>query len=312
MLLSGWMDELVLERTIDRQTEANYRRSIRFYSHWLGHPATIADLVEIQINRWLKSMEDAKASRTVLGHKRAITVLWNWLADRNLIKRYETRRLRQIKPPPLVPTAWSLSNVKALLHAADSLPGRLRCGVTAANLMRALVLVAYESGLRPSDLRRLRVDAIQGDRVTVVQHKTSVVHSFCLTAHALNAVANVLVDGAVYVFPVSRNTIRRWELRLFAAAEQKGFSRRKGQALGTLRKTHGTEVCRTQGLEAAARSLGHISGTTIARNHYVAPDAMPQPAAPPALINELSNPNRTKPLSRNHQGRAGTVRRSAS
>jgi len=310
MLLSGWMDELVLERTIDKQTEANYRRSILRYSQWLGHAATVSDLVEIQINRWLKSMEDSKASRTVLGHKRAITVLWNWLADRNLVKRYEMQRLRKIKVEQVIPVAWTLPNVKLLLDAAETLPGSTSCGVQASDLMRALILVAYESGCRPSDLRALRVDAIQGSRVTIVQHKTSVMHSFGLSRHALDALGRVIRPNATYVFPASRNTIRRWELRLFSAAEKLGFSRRKGQALGTLRKTHGTEVCRSQGLEVAARSLGHISGTAIAKNHYVAPDALPQPSAPPALINELSNPKRTKPLPSDRHGRTGGVRRS--
>lgn len=43
----------------------------------------------------------------------------------------------------------------------------------------------------------------------------------------------------------------------------------KGQGIGTLRKCHATQVNSVHGIAAAAESLGHTSGITIARNHYV-------------------------------------------
>jgi site-specific recombinase XerD len=307
VLLLDHLDTLMLERSLDSGTEANYRRSIRFFGDFLGRPVVVSDLVEIEVNRWLKSLEPTKAARTVIGHKRAITVVWNWLADQNLTARYESRRLRKVKAAKNVPVAWSLPNVRALLEGAKRLVGRLRGGIAASDLMTAWVLVAYESGLRPGDLRLL-AHSQMGDRnqVSVVQHKTGQRHSFTLTDYTVEAIRKIQRVGSDRVFPASRNTIRRWELRLFAAAEAHGFIRRRGQGLGTLRKTHGTEVCRTQGLEAAASSLGHIGGTAIAREYYVSPDALPVPKGPPSLF-DADDGTKTNPS--DHRRRTSGMRR---
>lgn len=282
MRLEDHVVQMCLERSVTADTEANYRRSMRFYSLWLGEPATIDHLVESSVSQWLKSMEGLRAARTILGHKRAITALWNWLDEQRLVQPYQPKRLRRIPLNKVVPEAWTLENVRRLLAGAAGLSGRLRNGVAASDLMTAWILVGYESGLRPSDIRRLTRRSLQGDRLTCVQNKTNVVHSCTLSAAAVAAVEKIAVGDEL--FPASRNTIRRWEVRLFAWATQSdGFSRRRGQGLGTLRKTHGTEVCRVAGIEAAARSLGHVSGTQIAQSYYIAPDALPAPIAPPGI-----------------------------
>lgn len=285
MQLAEQLEAMCLERSLEVETEQNYKRSLKFFSTWLGHQATISDLDEVTISRWLKSMDGNKASRTILGHKRSLTNIWNWMADRGLIRRYEVRRLRTVAIEPVIPNAWSKENVRRLLNAAEDLPGKMRNGVFAKDLMKAWIWIAYESGLRPGDMRRLRASNLNGNELSLVQHKTKVVHSCGLSPEAVKAVKAIARDSEL-LFPASRNSIRRWELRLFNHAQAFGFARRRGQGLGTLRKTHGTEVCRSYGVEAAARSLGHVSGTEIAKTYYIAPDALPKPMSPPGLHDE--------------------------
>lgn len=276
------VEDLIAERPICLGTQNQYRRSVRCYSRFLAKPAERSDLKEPVVNRWLLSLEGIKEPETIKGRKAGITAVWNWLAKQGEVDHYNPLRLRKINLPEKVPVAWSVANVKALLAGAGDVVGQLQCGLAAADFLVAWVWLAFESGIRPSDARLLRVDQI--DRmVTIVQHKTGKLHSFRLSPHAIAALQRCCISGRDLLFGLPKSTSRRWELILFKAAEKHGFTRHKGQALGTLRKTHGTEVCRRFGLEAAARSLGHVSGVQVARRSYVDPTAYPAPLEPPSL-----------------------------
>lgn len=286
-MLSDDVECLIAERPICKGTQDQYRRSVRCYSLFLCKPAKRKHLSEPRVNRWLLSLEGLKEPETIRGRKAGITAIWNWLAERGEIGHYNPNRLRKIKTIEKPPTAWSVDNVRALLAGAADVRGTLRCGIRASVLLNAWVWLGYESGIRPGDILRLSTDKVS-DVVTIVQHKTGKPHSFRLSPTALAALQPLMSEDRESVFGLPRSTARRWELALFRAAANHGFTRRKGQALGTLRKTHGTEVCRSSGLEAAASSLGHVSGTEIARRSYVQPDAIATPPQPPSLSNGCS------------------------
>lgn len=281
MLISD-VEDLIAERPICLGTQNQYRRSVRCYSSFLEKPAERTDLIEPVVNRWLLSLEGTKEPETIKGRKAGITAIWNWLAKQGEVGHYNPLRLRKIKLPEKVPVAWSVENVRALLGGAGEVSGTLRSGLAASDFLTAWVWLAFESGIRPSDARLLRVDQI-GQVVTIIQHKTGKLHSFQLSSHAIAALQRCCLSGHDRLFGLPKSTARRWELLLFKAAEKHGFTRQPGQALGTLRKTHGTEVCRRFGLEAAARSLGHVSGVQVARRSYVDPTAYPAPLEPPSL-----------------------------
>jgi integrase len=293
MLLISDVESLICERTIGKGTQDQYRRAIKCYSNFLTEPAKRTHLKELQVNRWLMSLDGQKAPETIRGRKAGITAVWNWLAETGQVKHYNPNRLRRIRVPEKIPIAWSVENVRALLAGAATVKGTLRCGVKASDMLTAWIWLGYEAGIRPGDILQLSADQI-GKRVHIVQHKTRKQHSFELSDHALAALRPLIALGRRSVFGLPRSTARRWELRLFQAAKEFGFQRRTGQGLGTLRKTHGTEVCRRSGIDAAALSLGHVSGTLVARRSYVQPDAIRTPPPPPSLKNvEPTDPGGT-------------------
>lgn len=283
-MLAADVEVLIAERSICAGTRDQYRRSVRCYSSFLGRPADRPDLIEAVVNRWLVFLGDTKAPETVKGRKAGITAVWNWLAEQGELRGYDVNRLRKIKTTPKAPVAWSVENVRALLAGAADVRGSLACGLPGRDFLAAWVWLAFESGIRPSDARLLRVDQLD-QVITIVQHKTGKQHTFRLSEAALEALNRCARAGRDRLFGLPRSTSRRWELILFREAEKHGFKRRRGQALGTLRKTHGTEVCRSHGLEAAARSLGHVSGIEVARRSYVEPAAYCAPVQPPSLFN---------------------------
>lgn len=282
MILLLDLDEMLLERPVAKETEKNYRRAIRTFSVFVQREATREDLQERLVNQFLASIVD-RSPATVKAYKDGITILWNWLAEQDFVKPYDPRRLRKIREEVQPPRPFSLDQVQQLLAAAATLTHRCNHG-TAAEMMRAWILLAYETGLRGGDLRRLTPEDLKSDVLTIAQNKTSQPHSFRVSRLARQALEPVLAAGQKTIFPPTKYAMDRWNKRLIKAAESLGLTRRKRQGIGTLRKTHGTEICRTHGLEAAAQSLGHVSGTKIARKYYVEPDAICIPPTPPSVL----------------------------
>ena len=289
-ILKTDVENYIAFASVEHSTALQYNKSVTCFSEFLGRSAERGDLREATVNNWLNHVSTRLSPFTVLGRKRGITPVWNWLAKQGKVKGYDENLLRRTKVVYPEVTAWTTNQVRALVLAAADLKGRLECGVHASALMKAYVLVAYETGFRPSDMRILKWSQFRDGTFRIVQHKTRYAHSQMLSPLAASALDAIRNSGSEKVFILSKGGLRRWELLLFEKAKDYGFSRRKGQACGTLRKTHGTEVCRADGLPAAAESLGHVDGIRVARQSYCEADAI-RPAKPnQALIDALRNP----------------------
>ncbi len=278
---------------IEPITAQGYQRSERCFSLHLHKPAERSDLTEPNVNRWLKDLAKTKASKTVQNRKRGLTPVWNWLANQGLCARYNPNVLRRIRCENQPVAAWSIANVRALLAGANDMVGRLQCGLLGSAMMQAWVRVAYETGFRPSDMRRLRWSDFSDDStLRIIQHKTRFPVAKRLSDDAVASLQNIKLEGDK-VFPLTKGGMVRWEKKLWSASEPHGFQRRKGQASGTLRKTHGTEVCRVKSPSEAALSLGHVSGPRIALQSYIEADAVGVSETPIELIHALSRKNET-------------------
>lgn len=270
------LETLVLESAIEESTESQYDVAIRCYGLFLGRCATREDLDEKTINRWLKSLSNRLGPTTIHNRKRGITRVWNWLADQGEVEYYHPRRLRRTRMVTRPVRAWSVDNIQRLLAGARDLEGSTHCDLQDCELARALILVAFDTGLRPGDVRRLHRDSVDTVErtITVVQNKTKNPHRAAIGTTTVDALFAIGYCDRPMVFPLTKATMRTLLDRLFSAAERHGFIRRTGQNLGTLRKSHATERARSESVEAAARSLGHVSGTKIALRHYVSADAI--------------------------------------
>lgn len=286
MELTAALAQMLIENEVERITAEQYQRSVRSFNAWIGKQATVTDLTIENVNAWILSLvELGKSPKSVRNYRVGLTRVWNYLTQIGLSSGYIAKRLRQPKLVLKTPEAWSQSNVSALLRACDHLEGTTREGIPASALLRAWILIGYSTGFRPIDLRLLKwsqIDFATGS-ISIIQHKTGNAHvgRFDVAgANALQDIRNPIREG---IFP-SKTAMGRWQKKLFKLAVTYGFARKKGQGLGTLRKSHGTEVARLHGLNAAAESLGHVSGSAIARLHYVQPDALRPGTLPPSLV----------------------------
>lgn len=275
MLLSAALENLCAERNLERVTEAQYRRSLASFTQSIGREPTGEDLSPEIVNPWIKSMEGRLGGTSCRNYRKGLLVLRNYLFELGLVEYLPGKRFRLPKADALVIKAWTVSEIKLLIAAAGTVKGTLKSGIEAKDLLSALLWAGYETGIRRDDLRNLKwtdVNLEEG-RVDIIQHKTGVRHTALIGPETVAALKQIRLPATVRIFPIGKFGLRRWEKLMFGQAAKIGFRRRTRQGLGTLRKSHATEVYKTNGLAAAAESLGHVGGVRTVRAHYLDADA---------------------------------------
>jgi integrase len=301
MLLASVIDRIAMDRDIEKVTVDQYIRHVNRFSECLGHEATIEDLSEDSLNRFLVSLQkEGLVGTTVRNYRVSITVVWSYLTEKEGLREYSIRRVRRLKIVQRPVHAWSLKQIGQLIAACEDVRGTLDNGIAGKDFLKAWVYLGYDTGLRPSDVRLLKwsdVNQIDGD-VIITQHKTSVPHCAYLSPQSQESLRAIQFPERELIFPLTKGGVRRWELKLYDVAKNHGFSRRKGQGLGTLRKTHATEVYRSEGESAAAESLGHVGGVRTARASYIAHDAIRRGRLPRSFLDV------EEPVQRRHRSGA--------
>lgn len=280
--LSKDVTEMLATINVCKEMSTHYHRTVRQFSAFLGKPARRSHLRESVVNAWLIELAETYSGTTVHNYHRSLKRIWNYLASINEVEPYNLCKMRKTRDDKKRVEAWSIEQTRALLLATHDVPGTLRCGLQASALLRAYVLFAAETGLRPSDLRRLRADQIDPvtGNVNLTMHKTGFDISKQVSGVTLAALQPLLAIDSETLFVLDKSGLAYWSKRLFdIATRTHGFKRKRGQGLGTLRKFHATEVCRLRGMEAAAIALGHRS-SAVTRKHYVEADAIAKPELP--------------------------------
>lgn len=296
MLLQLALEEILGERDIQKITEDQYRRSLNSFEEFLGRQATSDDMTTSNVNLWVKSLQSSKSGTTCGNYLAGLLVIWNQLADRNLIEPYHRNRIRRVRKEQAPVIAWTIEEIRNLLNSTKLLDGLLRgTSLKASEFMRAMILVSFETGLRPSDMRRIRIDQIdfKNQTIAVIQHKTRQPHVAKLSKTTVDAIKQL--KSTDLVFPLGKSGIRKWEAKLYKIAEENfGFARRKRSGIGTLRKSHATEIFSEHGLDVAARSLGHVGGVHVARRHYIDSRAINSGTLPGIELNDRAASRNTK------------------
>jgi len=282
MRIAQFVDAIAMECDLRPVTLDQYYRVCQKFGLFLGKDAVGEDLTYENVNSFLRSLKD-KASTTVANYRLALLRVWGFGADRGWACDLNPRRVFRPKIPQRLVKSWSLSQVKVLLDAAEKIPGNLRIGLPISKFAIAMIRTGYDTGLRPSDLRRLQWSNLDEESVTVVQSKTQSLHRARISSATFAALQEIREPERDLIFPLSKSGMRRIELLAFAQARAIGFHRLYGQGIGTLRKTHATELYRTEGAVVAAESLGHRSGTRVAMQHYIESSSLRQGVLPPKV-----------------------------
>ncbi|MBO0986279.1 site-specific tyrosine recombinase XerD [Delftia sp. SD018] len=154
--LDLFMDALLLEDGLSRNTLAAYRRDLTAWGRWLAHqrpPLALDAAGELELQGYFAvRVEQTKASSS----NRRLTVLrryYHWALREQRIAADPTARVLAARQPPRVPHTLTQAQVEALLRAPDvDTPLGLRD--------RAMLELMYASGLRVSELVDLPLHGI--------------------------------------------------------------------------------------------------------------------------------------------------------
>lgn len=263
-------------------TSRLYGCTLRAFGRWLGYPATVDDLTDLTISRYLEDRAAIRSPFTAEKERTQLLSLWRFAADRGIV------RDRPEVPPSILPErtveAWSPDQMRSLLRAAAATRGMVGA-VPAGAFWPALVLTLYDTAERISaildtkaaDLRpphlHVRAESRKGRRRDRL---------YTLSQETLDALA---------IFPADREMLLPWPFcRVYLWSRFADVVARAG--LGTGRRARFHMIRRSVATAYAAAGgdatalLDHASPRTT--RSYLDPRYLPGPPPPAAVLPRLT------------------------
>lgn len=258
--LVSYTDRYLLGRDVTPDYAATTRARVGAFTAWCGSDIRVGELTCDLANEWLAELSSGGMNpRTLSGYRAALLAVWReayYAGD----SQHPPLRLRRIKKPALVVTAFTHEEIATLLQFAAGLAGTHRDGNRRAFFWQAAIHAGYSLGARRGDLLSLDRSQIGADGVIhFTQSKTGYVAGGQLSADALSFIARLSGPHAL-PWPYSRTCFSRSFVRLRKGA---------GIARGTfqwLRRSAGSYAERDRPGDGA-RLLGH-QGQEVFRAFY--------------------------------------------
>ena len=141
-------------RSRSDNTRRLYNTSIRTFSGYLRRPATLEDLTDLTVNRFLDFYRHIPRSPFSVNKERSnLLAMWRFACRKGFIKEWP-----DVAPevePERIPQAWTANQVCQLLSACDRQQGSIG-EIPAAAWWRALHLVCWDTGERIGAVRDLQ------------------------------------------------------------------------------------------------------------------------------------------------------------
>ncbi len=271
----------LIEKDLAAASAQQLEITAKAFGRWFGREVMLSELSSDPINKWLLSMIDTHAPKTIKRRRSDLLALWRYAFEVGHVDE-APRRIRKIKVPYTIPDAWTLQEMRLLLEAVERRIIYFRNGVHAGRFWRAFILTAYDTGLRLSDLLAIRYDSVSRNGIlTVVQQKTGHPQVCRVRPVTLEAIAETFPPerNLVFEWPYGHSEIHRHWRSILADA---GLPVHRRNGIQKLRRTSASH------LEAIAPGtaswhLGHRSAD-LARRHYLDPQvAMSERELPPAI-----------------------------
>lgn len=263
-------------RSRSASTLKSYRHSIRAFSDHLGRDATLADLDDLTVARFLQAYSDGRSPATIERHRVTLLGLWRWLIRRGLVEKWP-----DIAPTPVplrIPEAWSREQIERLFATIDNLPGMIGT-VRACDWWSCLHWIAWDTGERigaivslehadvcaRSKTVRFRAESRKGGRADMLAQVSSE------TLQKIRTVKSQANSPLVLPWPYSRNYLwYRYDQVLRAA----GLPANRRSKFHRLRRSVASHL-EANGHDATA-ALGHASRKVTQR--YLDPRIVRRPA----------------------------------
>ncbi len=279
-----WLDCAKACSVADGELLSNeYRSGLTRVARSLTVKISVPSLADsASFNEWLAGLTQSPTTRG--NYRRMALRLWSHSLGSQ--QAYPSRGLNRVKQRLAPPVAWGPDELSHLISVASMKRGTLcdrvrRHGPECQQglFWSAWILVGYETGLRFGDLHALNKSQLRGNRLFVVVNKTGVPLGKVLSGAALGYVTELLnlsPDGTIFKWALSRRNIF---LKFSALCLEAGL----GGSSKFLRRSGATAVEIAQP-GSASGFLGHLSGSGLAKKHYLDPTLLAEKAAVPPPI----------------------------
>ncbi len=294
MLFIGFVEDYIVRRGVKPRTAEFYRQCTKRFARWNRHPMSTltASQKVVGFMEFLRNRTDVGQSRQH-GYRRAFKALFAAAVRAKLID--EAPVLPIVKVPQHHPDGFTDEELTALLRYADP-------------WQKAVIMLAYDTGYRRSDLFAVRWSEVGEDNIIRViagktgRHKPAYVTDATLDAcralkkHFRRAEARVLPKrlsnfmlANLIPYPHDRG---KW------GRDWKKLGQRAGvyvvdRCCQCIRRTGASRVARERGIYEAANYLGH-RGIETALKYYMVPHIVDKiPPSPPPLLCGPKEPARS-------------------
>lgn len=166
MTLSDFLRDIYAPlKGICSQTESLYTLTIAEFGKSLGHEATLADLEELKVAKFLAKRVRERKPATAAKDRSQIRALWELAARRRMVETWPT--ISRIRVPERVPEAWLTEEMERLLASAAQEHTAYE-GIPASLWWRAILLVCYDTGERIGSVASTRWRDVRGSNVLFV------------------------------------------------------------------------------------------------------------------------------------------------
>ena len=274
-------EEYAVDRVLNKNALYQMINSANIFSRFLERPAILSDLNDRMVSECLKAVEGFYAPRTLLGLRKNLLSAWNHAYECEFLDE-RPGRVRRVIVPQKPPKAFTPGQVAMMVKASEKLEGKFKgTAISYGFYMKVAINLAYDTGLRRSDLWRLSIDHISENGVGAIdQHKTGTMVVFQVKPDTLQIMAELCALSGSRI-PLDRSARTVW--LLFEKVKKLAGMKIQG-SFQKLRRTAATQVEKAQpGCGAATRFLGHRSAD-LARKHYIDPtQAYTDAPSPPPL-----------------------------
>ena len=282
MLLDRFLMEFYLPSRIELSRD--YARFLSAvcadFSAWLNRPATIDDLTEANVCRYLGQYRQRWSASSTNNRRAALRMLHNEATGGHL-------QIRKLKCAPDPPVAWTIEEVARLLEASVAMHGRI-AGVPAGRWWFSLLLTIYWTACRIGSLLAVESQHYRRGKGLLVRKQKNRIPQF----HPLPLSCCEAIDAT---WPTARRLLWPWDQapkKIFGhmrwIVETSGIDDRPGGRMlfHRLRRTS-ISYCAAVDPAIAQRTAGHADYATTLRSYVdpliahqrTAADVLPDPLA---------------------------------
>lgn len=236
----------------------------------------VCQLLPERVNKFLAELELGQTTRHNI--RRELLTLWRFAHEREYTEVYPAR-IRKIRATFAPPVTWELSSLARMIEAGekDTKPISSRTSLRRCDVIPAWAGIAYDAGMRFTDIHLLTKDRFRNGCVVLSAHKTAKPLVRVLSEQTQLDVARLFThspDGTLFKWCLPRRrAFNMWR----AFLDENGF----GGSTKWFRRAAATAI--EQVRPGAAMDFLQHSHPSLARRHYIDMSQANIPMAPPPI-----------------------------